>query len=148
MTAKDINPNSRNHFVDANGRLSKYGMDTILKLYRALQFTGDSTLLDDIGPRGLSFIGSDIDDEEYTYIAVSSNFTTYRNSLLNVTTQCVITLNDTPEDGEQVIVHKNTGSNGDTIDVTDGTGIDRFVVDQSVLSYRYSIELNQWIRGG
>lgn len=146
--SKDINPNSRSPFVDTRGSLSKYGMDVILKLYRALDFTGDSTLLDDIPSRGLVFAANESDIEEYIYVEVTSNYTTHRNSFLNVTAQCVITLNDNPEDGEQVVVHKNTGSDLIDIDVTDGIGTDRFIVDQSVLSYRYSIELNQWVRGG
>jgi uncharacterized phage infection (PIP) family protein YhgE len=45
MTGETINPNSRNFFVDSNGRLSKYGMDVILKLYRALQINSDGNLL-------------------------------------------------------------------------------------------------------
>lgn len=146
--AKDINPNSRNPFVDNTGRLSKYGMDVILKLYRTLQFSGDSSLLDDLLSQGIALTQGEDSAPDFEYIDVSSNFTTYTNCFLNVTSSnSVISLNDEPEDGEQVIVHKNTNSEIDHIDVTDGTGTDRFIIDQSVLSYRYSIELNQWVRG-
>lgn len=80
-------------------------------------------------------------------IDVAVNFTTYAPSFLNVTSQVLITLNPTPENAEQVVVHKNTGGVTDYVEVTDGVGTDRLLVDQTVISYRYSVELNQWVRG-
>ena len=93
----DINPNSRNSFVDNSGRLSKYGMDVILKLYRALEFSGDSSILDDLLSQGIAITNGEDFSPDYEYINVSSDFTTYTNCFLNITSQCVITLNSEPE---------------------------------------------------
>lgn len=145
--AKDINPNARNPFVDSKGRLSKYGMDIILKLYRALEFTGSGdSIINNIENKGNPFIGYDLSDE-YHYINVIGDFTSFTNCFLNVTSQSVITLNQTPMDEEQVIIHKNTNNHNDYVDITDGTGTDRVYYDQAVISYRYSVELKNWIRG-
>lgn len=112
-----------------------------------LDIVGNSGNLDiGSGTSALSAITSLV-PERYEFIEVTGDFSPFCNSFLNVTTQCLITLNSTPLDGEQIIVHKNTGLLTDYVEVTDGTGTDRLVIDQTVLSYRYSIELNQWIRG-
>lgn len=146
---KDINPNSRSPFVDQDGKLSKYGMDVILKIYRTLEFSGEnSSLLDDLLSQGIAIARSEDSVQDYIDVTTTSNFTTHTNSFINVTAQCTIILNPYPEDKEQVIIHKNTGLKSDYVAVTDGAGTDRLVIDQTVISYRYSIELNQWVRGG
>ncbi len=168
--AKDINPNSRSPFVDSRGGLSKYGMDVILKVYRTLRFTGEQSAIDTIDT-DLTGIISDIADNEaaitaqasqiatlqdevaligdYPFVTTAGDYTSTGRAFINVTaTGVTITLNAIPENGEQVIVHRNTGSAGGFIDVTDGTGIDRIGVDQTTISYRYSTSLNDWVRGG
>jgi len=86
---------------------------------------------------------------DYPLVTATTNTTTTGRAFYNVTTaSVVITLNASPDNGEQIIVHKNTGNNGDYIDVTDGTGTTRIVVDQSVISYRYSTTLGNWVVGG
>ncbi len=168
--AKDINPNPRTPFVGQRGELSKYGMDIILKLYRTLRFSGNDSIVDTIDT-DLTQVNNDIDDLEsaqtgqatqiaslqaevaligdYPLTPVTVDLTTSTRAFLNVTVSgVVVTLNPSPADGEQVIVHLNTGSSGSYVDVTDGTGTDRITLDQTVLSYRYSDTLSQWIRGG
>ncbi len=168
--AKDINPNARSPFVGSRGELSKYGMDIILKLYRTLRFTGDDSIVDTIDT-DLTQVNEDIDDLEaaqtaqasqiatlqdevaligdYSFSTVTANVTTITRVFLNVTVSgVVVTLNPSPANGEQVIVHLNTGTSGTHVDVTDGTGTDRIRLDQTVLSYRYSSNLSQWVRGG
>ncbi len=168
--AKDINPNSRSPFVDARGGLSKYGMDVILKVYRTLKFEGDSSAIDNIDT-DLTDIISDIADNDaaitaqasqiatlqdevtligdYPFVTAGADYTSTGRAFINVTaTGVTITLNATPDNGEQVIIHRNTGSVSGFIDVTDGTGIDRIGVDQTTISYRYSTSLGDWVRGG
>ncbi len=168
--AKDINPNPRTPFVGSRGELSKYGMDIILKLYRTLRFNGSDSIVDTIDT-DLTEVNNDIDDiqsaqtaqasqisalqaevsliGDYPLTIVAANITTSTRAFLNVTVSgVVVTLNPTPVNGEQVIVHLNTGTSGTYVDVTDGTGTDRIRLDQTVLSYRYSDTLSQWIRGG
>ncbi len=168
--AKDINPNSRSPFVDARGGLSKYGMDVILKVYRTLNFEGDSSAIDNIDT-DLADVISDVADNDaaitsqasqiatlqdeveligdYPFVTTAVNYTSTGRAFINVTnTGVTITLNASPDNGEQVIIHRNTGSAGGFIDVTDGTGIDRIGVDQTTISYRYSTSLGDWVRGG
>ncbi len=168
--AKDINPNPRTPFVGSRGELSKYGMDIILKLYRTLRFTGGDSIVDTIDT-DLTEVNNDIDDlqtaqtgqasqisalqdevaliGDYSFSSVTADVTTSARVFLNVTASgVVVTLNPSPANGEQVIVHLNTGTKGTYVDVTDGTGTDRIRLDQTVLSYRYSSDLSQWVRGG
>lgn len=84
---------------------------------------------------------------EPEYVAsVSANYTTIGNDVIRVTAACTITLNPTPDDNEQVIVYQNAGY-GAQVQVTDGTGTDILVADQIVVSYRYLIDIDQWVRG-
>lgn len=43
----DTNPNARSAFVDSSGRLSKYGMDVITKVYNVLEISGDNSIIND-----------------------------------------------------------------------------------------------------
>ncbi len=165
-----VNPNSRSQFVDAKGRLSKYGLDIILQVYRTLRFQDGNSFIDDIDT-DLSNVISDVEDNEtaitaqasqiatlqsevsligdYPFVTTAVNYTTTGRAFINVSASGVtITLNGSPENGEQVIIHRNTGSAGGFIDVTDGSGIDRIGVDQTTISYRYSTSLGDWVRGG
>ena len=166
--AKDINPNSRSPFVKPDGGLTRYGMEVILKLYRALQFTGTTSVIETISA-DISDIESDITSlqatttsqgasiaalqaevaliGDYPLVVATSNYITAGRAFIVVTNPAVIvTLNSSPDDGEQVVIHHNAGT-GNYIDVTDGTGTDRIVADQAVLTYRYSTTLGDWVRG-
>lgn len=45
---ENVNPNSRAPFTTADGRLTKYGMDVIASIYRALELVGNTSVINDI----------------------------------------------------------------------------------------------------
>lgn len=141
-----VNPNSRTSFTDQTGKLTKYGQDVILKLYRLLGVEGESSTLDDVLFNNID--GSSVNVEDYSLepILVTADFETFGNCFLRVTTADItVTLNPFPFDGEQAVIFVDGVTN---VSVTDGTGTDVLVYDQTVLSYRYSVEFEGWIRGG
>lgn len=48
MSTQDVNPNSRAAFVDQQGKLTKYGQDTIRALYSAIGLNGADSDVDDL----------------------------------------------------------------------------------------------------
>lgn len=78
--------------------------------------------------------------------SVSSAHTTCGNEFVECTDSLTVTLNTTPDDGERVLVYHNAG-NGKQISVTDGTGTDIMSFPETLVSYAYSVELAQWVRG-
>ena len=71
----EINPNARTPFVNSEGKLAKYGMDTILKLYRILNVSGESSVIDSIGNPSGFLIDFDQGVNEFTSTTVSANYT-------------------------------------------------------------------------
>lgn len=138
----DVNPNSRSSFVDVNGRLTKYGIDVINKLYRAINFTGTSSAIDDNS--GVTAFASSSPESNIIYEVVTSNYQANYPVFLEVSSPITITLNASPLDGEQLIVYHKASGN---VTVTDGSAIDILVNHGTVISYRYFIDAGGWVRG-
>lgn len=138
----DVNPNSRSSFVDANGRLTKYGIDVINKLYRALNFTGSSSAIDD--SFGVTAFASSKPESNIIYEVVTSNYQAHYSAFLEAVSPVAITLNAEPLDGEQLVIYHNSSGN---VTVTDGSATDILVNQGSVISYRYLIDAGGWVRG-
>lgn len=45
---QNVNPNSRTSFTDRDGRLTKYGMEILADIYRALELVGGLSVINDI----------------------------------------------------------------------------------------------------
>lgn len=75
----------------------------------------------------------------------ASDYTTVGNEFIEITSSSVITANSDPEDLESVTIYINGGT-GSTF--TDGTNTDTFLVDGTVLTYRYYVDIDEWVRGG
>lgn len=138
----DINPNSRTAFVDSQGRLSKYGMDVIGKLYRALQFTGTTSAVDNIG--SIAYAPQKFLSNNYIYEAVSSDYQVPTAMIVEALSPLTITLIASPSDGDQVVIYHN--ADGD-ISVTDGSAVDVLTRQGTVISYRYIVDSGGWVRG-
>ena len=113
---------------------------------------GDNDIVDNNIERIIN-IENDIDNLQtyanFSFQNINSNYTTTGTRFLNVLNpDVVITMRNSPLNGELVTVYKNTGSNTDRIYVNVNGDQDIFLLDQIVLSYRYSSNLNKWIRGG
>lgn len=84
---------------------------------------------------------------DITYYTVSSAHTVSGNEFIEATDTLTITLDSTPTDRQFISVYHNAGA-GKRVSITDGTGTDIMLVDQSVISYSYSDDFGQWVRGG
>ena len=124
---------------------------TVEALKEAFNRTGSSTDvaidLSDLQALVLGFLSQKTNKKVKTeFQSISSDYTTKKNEVLKVTASLTITLNADPKNNESVTVYHSAGT-GAIVYVTDGTGTDQIMIDQSVLSYTYSSELSQWIRG-
>lgn len=142
----------RMEFYDERGKRRVFTAPVLHRFLSDLfdQAGGESTSFEDVENKTVSDNRNknfkELIKPEYVH-AVSASYTTIGNEIISATAVCTITLNASPDDNEYVVVYHNAG-NGVQISITDGIGTDILVLDQTVISYRYLVDIDQWVRGG
>lgn len=148
MPGQDPNPNARAPFVDTQGRLTKYGVDIISKIYRVLGIVGNtSTVTQDVEAANGFTLYRPPSNKPHPVI-VLADYETCGDEVLDVAADCTVTLNDTPKDREICEVKLNgpyecvISGNGKTID---GDATVTIFLEKTHLVLTYYVEFDRWL---